>query len=81
MVSCSEKIVSGRNPIFSFIEAIIFVEQKIIPETSTHFSGMEKIFFISDTSFFAADKMFFAVEITVGGVPAGVSKIIHFTFA
>ena len=39
---------------------------------TTHFSGMEKIFLVPDTSFFAAKMMFSVAEKTVGAVPAGL---------
>src|SRR5437867_10593270 len=49
-----------------------FVAEKIISAMTTHFSGMEKIFLVPDTSFFAAKMMFSVAEKTVGAVPAGL---------
>ena len=70
--SGSRKGLPGTKSLFFLIEAILFVEEKVISARTTHFCGMEKIFFAPDTSFFATEMMFAAAEKTAGAVPAGL---------
>src|SRR5205809_223538 len=59
-----EKIFSGTIPLFSFIEAILFIAEKINFAMKTHFCGTEKIFSAFDTSLFASEMIFSAPEKT-----------------
>jgi len=60
--SGSEKIFSGTNPMFSFIQALVFVSEKLTSATKTPFSGIEKILSVSKMSFFAAETIFSAAD-------------------
>ena len=49
---------------FSFIEAILFIAEKINFAMKTHFCRTEKVFSAFDTSFFASEMIFSATEKT-----------------
>src|SRR5206468_2812336 len=70
--SGSRKGLPGTKSLFFLIEAILSVAEKVISALTTHFCGMEKIFFVPDTSFFAAEMMFAAAGKTAGAVTAGL---------